>query len=228
MRTAQGLSRTPPPERERVAAHRARVRERSVAVPRVFCRAHRPSRPDLTAADLDHLGARASWPTCSQRGTRSPRRRGSSPRSARSDATSAAKGSSKATPPLWWDAEARAADPGTPCRRRDGEAAGAARRPVAARPPRPAILELFYASGLRLSELVGLDLDDSTCPDAWSACSARAARSASSRSTRRRRMRCARGLRIARSSRRRRTRLDHRSAAVRPPAARDVRGSRCS
>ena len=31
-----------------------------------------------------------------------------------------------------------------------------------------AILELFYASGLRLSELVGLDIDDVNLSDAWS------------------------------------------------------------
>ena len=48
-----------------------------------------------------------------------------------------------------------------------------------------AILELFYASGLRLSELVGLDLEDVEPARAGScACSARAARSGWCRSTR--------------------------------------------
>ena len=46
-----------------------------------------------------------------------------------------------------------------------------------------AILELFYASGLRLSELVGLDLDDVNLAAGWCACSARAARSGSCPST---------------------------------------------
>jgi site-specific recombinase XerC len=41
----------------------------------------------------------------------------------------------------------------------------------------------FYASGLRLSELVGLDLDDrELCRDASRACAARAGRNGSCRS----------------------------------------------
>ena len=46
-----------------------------------------------------------------------------------------------------------------------------------------AMLELFYASGLRLSELVGVDLEDLNLTRASCACWARAGRSGSCRST---------------------------------------------
>jgi site-specific recombinase XerC len=44
-----------------------------------------------------------------------------------------------------------------------------------------ALLELFYSSGLRLSELVSLDLDELDLPRAWCGSSARAARPVSCR-----------------------------------------------
>ena len=44
-----------------------------------------------------------------------------------------------------------------------------------------AMLELFYASGLRLSELTGLDLDDLNLSRAWCGCWGRGGRSGSCR-----------------------------------------------
>ena len=157
-----GVSPVPPLQPQRVAAHAARVRHRSAPA------AHEPGRagphPAERCADraVQHRRrARRFWASSTRAATAARRRRAGWRRSARSRGTSCARASSPTTRPRSSARPARtrgcpstsaadettklldAPDTSTPAGRRDR-----------------AILELFYASGLRLSELVDLDLED--------------------------------------------------------------------
>ena len=150
------------PERERVAAHGARLRQRSPADPRVPGGARSARRvSELTPADLDHLGARAWLGDSNKRGN--------------SKSSAARKLSAIRAFGRYLRREGvlegdPAALVGTPRREQRipyhlavDEMTTLLDAPDASGPlgrRDKAILELFYASGLRLSELVGLDLDD--------------------------------------------------------------------
>ena len=159
---AARVPRLPRPQPQRVRAHRRRLRQRHRAVPAVRRRGRAAAPPRICArrSSTSPRSAR-SWPNSTARATRARRWRASCRRCAPSGATCGARASSssirrrsrcrrsassKVPAHLSVDEMTRLLempDDGEPLGRRDR-----------------AILELFYASGLRLSELVQLDLED--------------------------------------------------------------------
>ena len=159
---ARGLPRAPAAERERLGAHRPRLRQRSVAVPRPSSpRDSGAAAPSCAPADFDHLHIRAFLGDLHKRGN--------------SRASAARKLAAIRTFGRYLRREGilegdPAALVGTPKREQrlpahlgEAEMSRLLEMPDASTPlgrRDRAILELFYASGLRLSELVGLDLED--------------------------------------------------------------------
>ena len=184
-RQLAGVSRVPPAERERLGPHGARVRQRSVAVPRVSSPAHSagaaPSCRRRTSITCTSARFSAS---CTARQLASRRRRASSPRSARSAAISAAKGCRRRSGGAGRHAEARAAPPGAPRRSGDVAAARDAGRLAAARPSRPRHPRAVLRVGSAAERAGRASISRmSTWRAASSGCSGRDARSGSCRST---------------------------------------------
>ena len=118
---------------------------------------------DLDARALDRARhPQLSRRRCTPQGSRARPRRGSWPPSGRSSATSGAKTLIDDDPGrARRHAQARSAHAGASLRRRRWPRSWTRRTATTPLGRRDrAILELFYASGLRLSELAGLDLDD--------------------------------------------------------------------
>ena len=163
-RSSEGVPGVPRAEPQRVARTRCaptRAISRSSSITSRRDRRRQAARSRRRGARSRRRSAAFS-PSCTRAGSRGRRRRGSWPpirtflrylrREELIDDDPGRAGR---------DAEARGAHAGAPLRR--------ARWPRCSTAPRPttplgrrdrAILELFYASGLRLSELAGLDLDD--------------------------------------------------------------------
>ena len=115
----------------------------------------------LQPAHLDRAEIRAFLASCTSRGSRGRRRRASWPPRGRSSAICGGKGVIDTDPGALIGTPKR--EVRMPAHLSETEMAALIAAPAGDGPlgrRDHAILELFYASGLRLSELVGLDLDD--------------------------------------------------------------------